>query len=98
HILHIDRFGNLITDIRREDLPKGNLFIDVAGHFIEGLSPSYAEGEELLAIIGSSGNLEISLKNGNAAALVQAKVGDEVTIMTLKLHRRRKSEGNFPSK
>ncbi|TET12719.1 MAG: S-adenosyl-l-methionine hydroxide adenosyltransferase, partial [Dehalococcoidia bacterium] len=83
HILHIDRFGNLITDIRREDLPKGNLFIDVAGHFIESLSPSYAEGEELLAIIGSSGRLEVSLKNGNAAALLRAKVGSLVRISSL---------------
>ncbi len=92
HILHIDRFGNLITDIRREDLPKGNLFIDVAGHFIEGLSPSYAEEEDLLAIIGSSGRLEISLKNGNAAALLRAKVDDEVSITTLSLRRGRKLE------
>ena len=83
HILHIDRFGNLITDIRMEDLPKGNLFIDVGGHFIESLSPSYAEGEELLAIIGSSGRLEISLKNGNAAALLRAKVGSPVRISSL---------------
>jgi len=80
HILHIDRFGNLITDIKREDLPGGRLFIEVCGHIIDDLSRSYEEGEELLAIIGSSERLEVSLKNSSAATFLRAKMGDVVKV------------------
>ena len=83
HVIHIDHFGNLITNFRRQDLPNGALFIEVVGHIIDGVSESYAEAEELLAIVGSSGNLEVSLKNGSAARLIQAKIGSEVSITRL---------------
>lgn len=80
HVLHIDHFGNLITDIKREDLLKGRLFIEVCGHIIDDLSQSYEEGEELLAIIGSSERLEVSLSNGSAATFLRAKMGGEVKV------------------
>ena len=82
-VIHIDHFGNLITNFRKGDLPKGRLFIEVAGHIVDGVSESYAEADALLAIIGSSGNLEVSLKNGSAARLIQAKIGGEVSITRL---------------
>ena len=82
-VIHIDHFGNLITNFRRHDLPRGRLFIEVAGHIVEGVSESYAEADALLAIIGSSGNLEVSLKNGSAARLIRAKIGSEVSVTTL---------------
>ncbi|RLC71322.1 MAG: S-adenosyl-l-methionine hydroxide adenosyltransferase [Chloroflexi bacterium] len=80
HVLHIDRFGNLITDIKRDDLPKGRIFVEVCGHIIDDLSRSYEDGDELLAIIGSSERLEVSLKNSNAATFLRAKIGDEVKV------------------
>ena len=79
-VIHIDRFGNLITDIKREHLPRGRLFIEACGHIIDDLSSSYEEGEELLAIMGSSERLEVSIKNGSAARFLKAKVGDEVKV------------------
>jgi S-adenosylmethionine hydrolase len=83
YVIHIDHFGNLITTFKEKDLPKGSIFIEVAGHIVEGISQSYAEASELLATIGSSGNIEISLKNGNAARLLQAKIGEVVSITKL---------------
>ena len=80
HILHIDRFGNLITDIKRDDLPRGRLFIEIRGHIVDGLSYSYDESDELLAIIGSSERLEVSVKNSSAARFLRAKMGDEVKV------------------
>ena len=82
HILHIDSFGNLITDIKREDLPEAGqpISIKVGNKPIAGLSKTYAEGEDLVALIGSSGHLEVALKNGSAAAFLNAEVGDEVKI------------------
>jgi len=80
HVLHIDRFGNLITDIDKEDLPPDKLCLEINGQQIESLRASYAEADRLLALIGSSGHLEIAVKNGSAAGLLDAKVGDEVRI------------------
>ena len=82
HILHIDNFGNLITDIRRDDLPPAEQIgnIDVCNRLISGLVRTYAEGSGLIALIGSSGYLEVSLKGGNAASLLDAKIGDEVRL------------------
>jgi len=82
HILHIDSFGNLITNIKSDDLPQTTWAMTtmVGNHSISGLSRTYAEGRGLLALIDSSGYLEVSLKGGNAGAFLNAKVGDEVRI------------------
>lgn len=83
HILHVDNFGNLITNIRNSDLPPAGktITIEVGSRLIEGLSRTYDEGEELLALIGSSGYLEISLRNGNASQFLSAEVGDKVIVI-----------------
>jgi len=79
-VIHIDRFGNLISDIKREDLPRGRIFIEVGGHIIDDLSSSYEEEEELLAIIGSGERLEVSLRNGSAARFLGSNIGGEVKV------------------
>jgi len=82
HILHIDSFGNLITDITAQYLsPEGkSLDIKIGKHTIHRLSRTYAEAEGLLALIGSSDRLEISIKGGSAHNLLNAEVGDEVRV------------------
>ncbi len=80
HITHIDGFGNLITDAKTQDLAAGKTVIDVADSRIDGISTTYAEGSGLMALVGSSGHLEIAVKGGNAARLLRAKVGDEVRL------------------
>ena len=83
HILYIDSFGNLITNIKSDDLPqvrKKAITVEVGNRLISGLSRTYAEGNGLLTIIGSSGYLEISLKEGSACAFLGAEVGDEVRV------------------
>lgn len=79
-VIHIDHFGNLISDIKPEDLPKGRIFIEVGRHIIDDLSSSYEEEEALLAIIGSGERLEVSLRNGSAARFLRANIGDEVKV------------------
>ncbi len=79
-VLHIDHFGNLITNIRSGDLPVGNAVVAIGKHRIRGLSGFYAHTRGLSAIIGSSGYLEVSLKNGSAAEFLKANVGYEVRI------------------
>ncbi|MFH1169753.1 MAG: SAM-dependent chlorinase/fluorinase [Chloroflexota bacterium] len=89
HVIHIDNFGNLITDVRAGDLPRTAQAITIAAgsHTIAGLSRTYGEGKGLLAIIGSSGYLEISFNEGSAVAFLDARLGDEVKIR-LKLRDR----------
>jgi S-adenosylmethionine hydrolase len=82
HILHIDNFGNLITDIKSSDLPKEDreLTVEVGGQSIKGISRTYGAGGGLLALIGSSGYLEIALPDGNASSFLNASAGDKVVI------------------
>jgi S-adenosyl-L-methionine hydrolase (adenosine-forming) len=80
-IIHIDHFGNLISNIKEEDLPlRKNLIIEIGKKKISGLSRMYANGDKLLAIINSNGYLEISLKEGNASSYLHMKVGGEVKV------------------
>ena len=81
-VRHIDSFGNLVTCIRRRDLPSkaGTLVTEISGRKITGLAHTYAESEGLLTLFGSSGYLEISVKDGSARDLLGTEVGDEVSI------------------
>jgi len=90
YVIHIDNFGNLITNIRSRDLPQKHrpVAIEVGNQHVLSLSRNYEEGEGLLALIGSSGYLEISLKNGNARAFLGVEVSSEVKI--------RKKVGKLP--
>jgi S-adenosyl-L-methionine hydrolase (adenosine-forming) len=82
HILHIDRFGNLITDIEEATLPAGgeSFTIEIRGAMIRGIAQTYAGGEGPIALFGSSGYLEIAIPNGNAAAFFRAQAGDQVKV------------------
>ncbi|MCK5181262.1 MAG: SAM-dependent chlorinase/fluorinase [Dehalococcoidia bacterium] len=79
-VLHIDRFGNLITNIRSADLPGKDVMIEAAGHCIQGISSYYAQNKGVMAIVGSTGYLEISLRNGSACDLMGMVVGDEIRV------------------
>ena len=60
--------------------PPFDVKIEVGGATIEGLSDSYAEADNLLAIIGSFDTLEIALKNGNAASMLSLAPAAPVTV------------------
>ncbi|MBI4328508.1 MAG: SAM-dependent chlorinase/fluorinase [Chloroflexi bacterium] len=66
-VLDVDRFGNLTTNIRGDDLPSADIEVEIAGRRISRLSRSYAGGAGLLATINSGGYLEIAVTNGSAA-------------------------------
>ena len=79
-VLHIDRFGNLITDIPGRLVAGRRIEVEVNGWRIQGLSPSYAAGQEILALIGSHNNLEVSIRSGSAAGITGATVGSTVLV------------------
>ncbi len=73
-VLKVDSFGNLITNFRAEDLPadameKGAINLQVGGHSIGKLLPTFAQGNagEAIAYLGSSGNVEIGVNKGSAS-------------------------------
>jgi S-adenosylmethionine hydrolase len=79
-VMHIDRFGNLITNLRQAHLPAGQLTVEVAGHTIHGITAAYQDSVYLLALIGSSGTIEIAYPNANAAKTLGVAKGAEVRV------------------
>jgi len=84
YVVHIDNFGNLITNITDIDLPRREVSVELGGQSVHGVDNYYAESEGLVAILGSSDYLEISLSNGNAASFLGAKIGDKVRLLPKK--------------
>ncbi|MBI3509997.1 MAG: SAM-dependent chlorinase/fluorinase [Bacteroidetes bacterium] len=85
-IVHIDNFGNLITDITGDEfdrIGKGRLFtIDLTRDEITELSRTYSDvpqGEKL-AFFNSSGVLEIAMNLGKASGLLNMKIGTVIRI------------------
>jgi S-adenosylmethionine hydrolase len=66
-VIYTDRFGNLVTSFLQEDLPPGAR-VRLGEHEIV-LRGTYAEAEVggLLALIGSTGRLEVAVRDGSAA-------------------------------
>jgi S-adenosylmethionine hydrolase len=80
HVRHVDTFGNLITDVRADDMPGGEVAIEIRGETIQGVARTYAEAGALCALFGGSGYLEIALPGGSAAAALAADTGEPVTV------------------
>jgi S-adenosylmethionine hydrolase len=72
-VLYADHFGNLITSVTGDLLQRiGDVEITMGQRRIAGLYRAYAQATpgELVALVGSSGRLEISIVNGNAAQIL----------------------------
>jgi S-adenosylmethionine hydrolase len=89
-IIHIDHFGNCITNFTRADLAESQpLKLTVNGTTIETLRRFFTDehrskddehrSAELFAIWGSAGFLEIAINRASAAEALSAKRGDRVT-------------------
>jgi len=79
-VVHVDRFGNVVTDVRAEDLPKGRVEVSIGGQRIEGLARTYEEEPELKALVGSAGYLEVACRGGSAAYSLGVDVGAGVLV------------------
>ncbi|HYO92015.1 MAG TPA: SAM-dependent chlorinase/fluorinase [Pyrinomonadaceae bacterium] len=88
-VIHVDRFGNCITNITRADLTgelltKGARLV-VAGREITSFRKFFAEGGtlegELFAVWGSAGFLEIAAFKASAARLLDIKRGERVLLL-----------------
>jgi len=84
-IIHIDHFGNCITNFTQADLPGSQPFkLTVNGRVIETLrdffTDEHGSPEEIFAIWGSAGFLEIAINRASAAKLLRAHRGDPVIL------------------
>ncbi len=86
-VLAVDSFGNLITNIQLDELgrtiptnvePRINLGTGIAATWVSTYSEA-APGE-CVALMGSSGRLEVAVVNGNAARQLPAAIGDVVVV------------------
>ena len=73
-IIHIDRFGNLISNLRKGDLPD-DFAVTINDKKISKLQQFFAESNkgELFMILGSAGFLEIAAFQDSAAKLLNVK-------------------------
>lgn len=83
-VIHVDHFGNVVLDLRAQDLPDPSMVTFTSGNTtITSLSRTFAdvaEGE-LLAYVGSSrDHIEIAIRNGNAARTLDLQQGDVVQV------------------
>jgi len=77
-IVAIDRFGNAITDLQPES---GRFALSAGSVTIDRLCQTYAEGGSTpFMIVGSTGTIEISVRNGSAADVLHLRRGDRVEI------------------
>ncbi len=82
-IIHIDHFGNLSTNIRREHLQgRMDLAVRCGAVEVQGLVRTFGERPpgELVSLYGSTGNLLLCVVNGSAAQRLGARPGDAVEV------------------
>jgi S-adenosylmethionine hydrolase len=84
-VVKVDRFGNLITNLRPDTVPEilARPFTLVAGVTpVEKLVATYADGAygQPVLVVGSSGYLEIVVNQGNAAKVLGCVAGTPVEL------------------
>ena len=92
-VVFIDRFGNALTNITESalvealgsDVPPERLQVALLDREIPGLSRSYGDSPvgTLVAIMGSSGRIEIAQVGGDAAVRLGIGEGDPVIVRPL---------------
>lgn len=91
-VIHVDGFGNLVTNIRPDDLAGAAasgtaVEFEVKDVHVRGLSKAYVDRGrgELLALVGSTGRIEVSVREGSAAEALGASVGTKVAACLIPL-------------
>jgi len=84
-VLHVDRFGNIVTNIRGEESGSAGRIkeIVISGRRIDRWVKCYSEAPEEtpVLILGSNGLTEISLKNAHAGRVLDARPGLPVRVI-----------------
>lgn len=89
-IIHIDRFGNCITNLTQNDLPSEKVAagfeLQINGHQVGSLRRYFSEiqntDDEVFAIWGGADFLELASANQSAAKILKAQRGDQIVVAT----------------
>ncbi len=86
-VIYVDGFGNLTTNIRREDLERfdpESVAVRIGDREVRGISANYASAGtgNYLALVNSWGLLEISRCNGSARTGLGAGTGTRVLLVS----------------
>jgi len=88
-IVFIDRFGNALTNVTEAALreafggvPDSGLTLTVPGRVVAGLARTYGDAPvgTIVAVLGSSGRLELAQVGGHAAERLGLGLGDPVSV------------------
>ena len=81
-ILAVNRFGNLITNLKPTDVPCAYKIL-AGQREITSIRRTYQEGApgEVFVVPGSTGYLEIAVKDGSAASVINIKAGSPVGVI-----------------
>jgi S-adenosylmethionine hydrolase len=85
-IIHIDHFGNLCTNISRENLDNFSLgqdiLIEIGIVAIHSLSSAYSKADSgsAIALFDSHNFLEIAISEASAAQILEVTTGDKVNV------------------
>jgi S-adenosylmethionine hydrolase len=91
-VIHIDRFGNCITNLRPAHLSANgdaSWKLTIKGHEISSFLEFFAEGQEadIFSIVGSAGFLEIAARNRSAAQILNLQRGQSLLLVSVPLNR-----------
>jgi S-adenosylmethionine hydrolase len=88
-VLHVDSFGNVITNISQKEVAQAKTFnVKLQNHSLNlSITETYAnaKSQQPLALIGSHGFLEIALNQANAAEEFHVATGDKVEVKPVKI-------------
>lgn len=85
-VSHVDKYGNLITNIKLEDFTEiaknRPAKIRIGRTVVDGISSSYAkcDGGDCICLFNSLGLLEVSIMQGHAAKLLGMKYDSPITV------------------
>lgn len=81
-VIHIDKFGNLISNLTKENLHSEKFVLEIGGAKIENLKNYFAEvaKSEIMMIFGSADFLEIVAFQDSAQRLLNVEVGCEIVV------------------
>ena len=83
-VMHVDDFGNIITNINQTDIAQNQIKLvkvelpSISLQLAFGETYAEAKAKEPIALIGSHGFFEIALNRGNAAEKFHVKAGDKI--------------------
>ncbi len=83
-VLHVDRFGNIVTNLRPSDIAGKPFSLQIGRAKISAAVHTYAAPPlgKLFVIEGSSGYLEVSMNQASAEAKIGCRAGDAIQLST----------------